>query len=194
MGGSGNRVGLDLELFRQQVGFPGERLVVPLRGSAAEPAGEREVAVDLLAGNEVDKVLARLFGFDLDGRGALLAELAHHVLKARPQIAAGDATVAGRGAFAGAHLVEHLHRPAGPRQRDGRRQPRISGSDHHHVALGRDRGVRQALGWRRLPPVGLSLLHGIPEAENARSRVSIARARSVRNRDQSVQAAVRAAR
>ena len=147
-------MGLDPERLAQQVRLAGEPLVLAGLGRAGEAAREPELAVDRLAPDELGQVLARGLGLGLDGVGAGLAEPAHHLPIAGPEVAAGDAAVARRGALAGALAVEDLHAAAGAGKREAGAEPGVAGADDDDVAL-RLHGDLGRRGRRRvLPPVG----------------------------------------
>ncbi len=136
-----------------------EPVVVARGGGAAEAAGQREIAVDPLLGDEAVEVLARGLRLGQDGGGSILAETLGELGMARAQIAAGDAAVARRRSLARALPVEHLDRAAGAGEPDRGSEPGVAGADDDHVRGGRHR-LRLERHKRRIrPPVDVVLPH-----------------------------------
>jgi hypothetical protein len=114
---SRHRVCVDAQALAQVLGLARQPVIVGRRRRAGKTARELKVARNLLARDEGGKIFARGLGFVRERERPGLAEFAPQLLVARPQVAAGNATVAGRGPFAGALTIENLHRASGPRQR-----------------------------------------------------------------------------
>jgi hypothetical protein len=143
----------------QQVGLAREAVIVSRRRRAGEAPDQLEIAIDLFLGEEAVEILARELGLGQDRGRAGLPEAFGHLGKAQPEIAAGDAAIARRGALARLLPVEHLHRASGPRQRDRSREAGIAGPHDDDVASRvdrRSRGLRQR---RCDPPIGIPFHH-----------------------------------
>jgi hypothetical protein len=117
------------------IGFARQLFIRGGLGGPGKAIHEPEVAIDVLARDELGKLFARILGFGEQRLGPGLAELAPHLVVARPQIAAGNAAVAGRGLFAGALAVEDLDRPPGARQSQSRAQSAIACADDDDIAV-----------------------------------------------------------
>src|SRR6266852_8794425 len=123
-----DRIGFDTERLVQQVGLAREAVIVTRRRRAGKAPDQLEIAIDLLLGEEAVEVLARELGLGQDRGRAGFAETFRHHGEAEPEIAAGDAAIARRGALARLLPVEDLDRASGARQGDRSREAGIAGA------------------------------------------------------------------
>src|SRR5216684_3368583 len=133
-----DRMGFDAERLVQQVGLAREAVVVTRRRRAGKAPDQLEIAIDLLLGEEAVEVLARELGLSQDRDRAGFPEAFRHLGEAEPEIAAGDAAIARRGALARLLPIEDLDRTSVPRQRDRGREAGIARPHDDDIAAGID--------------------------------------------------------
>src|ERR1700730_9914040 len=122
-----DRIGLDAQRLVQQVGLAREAVVIIRRRRTGKAPDQLEIPIDLLLRAESAEVLARELGLSQYRDRAGFSEAFRHLGEARPEIAAGDAAIARRGALARLLPIEDLDRASGARQGDRSREASIAG-------------------------------------------------------------------
>src|SRR5690606_33319962 len=120
-----------LELF----GIPGELVVVLRPEGAVETADGLEVTFDAFFSQEVVEECPGFLALALDFHRPVRAEAALERRVIRPDVAAGYASVAGRGAFARHLAVEGDHGSTGARQLESGREAGVAGTHDRDVNL-----------------------------------------------------------
>ena len=157
--GARHGVGLDAGRRFEHIRLAGEAFVVARRRGPRKATGDRKLALDAFARDELSKILARRLGLEQQRARRRLAELLGELIERGPEIAAGNAAIARRRTLAGAHLVEDLDAAPRPSERDCSGEPGIASPDDHDIALRAHGLARERRRGRGFPPIGIGSDH-----------------------------------
>ncbi len=148
-----DHLGVNMEMFVEAVRLAALGFVVRRAYGAGEASDRLVIAVDIFVGDEGRQTLAGGLAFAVESQRRFQPHGFDHLAEADVDVAAGQAAVARRCAFARPLLVENLHRASGAGEDERRRQAGIAGADDGDVAGLGDRCLWQIAWRRRLPPI-----------------------------------------